>query len=103
MSRHPAKSEELSSRNWAGKVAAALVPGFTASLALTCLYLQLAGVQDSFMSAHGQIAMWAMAPLWSGILSSCFLFRTGLRAWSWLLLANLVLWGAYAALNWLSA
>lgn len=55
------------------------------------------------MSAHGQIAMWAMAPLWSGILSSCFLFRTGLRAWSWLLLANLVLWGAYAALNWLSA
>ena len=87
----------LTSRLWFGKVSAALILGFTASLALTCLYTLLSGVKDPFFDARGQIAMWMIAPLWSGFLSFCFLFRTGARAWGWLFLANIILWGAYGA------
>lgn len=29
-------------------------------------------------------------PLWIGIMAATFLFRTGVRAWAWLAVANLV-------------
>lgn len=97
MTRRP--TSILSSRNWAGRVSAALIAGFTASLAATCIYLRVSGVKDGFFDARGQIAMWALAPLWIGLLGFCFLFRSGLRAWGWLAAANLVLWSVYFALR----
>ena len=36
--------------------------------------------------------MWMMAPVWALVVSLVFLFRTSLRAWGWLALANVVLW-----------
>ena len=92
-------SGELDNRSWFGKVSAGLVAGFTASVAVTSSYSLLAGTRDTFFNAHGQIAMWAIAPLWTGVLAGCFLFRSGRRAWGWLAGANLVLWAIYAALR----
>lgn len=83
----------LSSRNWFGKASAGLIAGFAASLAITCIYSLLAGVRNAFLDAHGQLAMWAIAPLWAGILSFCFLFRSGWRAWVWLGAVNVAAWG----------
>lgn len=34
-------------------------------------------------------------PLWIGVMAATFLFRSGVRAWAWLAVANL---GAFAAL-----
>ena len=58
------------------------------------LFKVLGGVGDTFFSTKGRLAMWLMAPVWAGVLSFCFMFRSSARAWGWLALANLVLWGA---------
>ena len=31
-----------------------------------------------------QVAMWLVPPIWIGVMSASFMFRTGLRAWVWL-------------------
>ena len=84
----------LSSRDWFGKVSAALLPGFVLTLGLSGLLAWAIGVGDTYFSTKGQLTMWAMAPIWCGILSFCFLFRSGVRAWATL--------GAAAALAWLA-
>jgi hypothetical protein len=89
----------LSSRDWFGKMSAAVVLGLTLSLALTCSFAVLLSDGDSYFTAQGQIAMWLVAPIWSGVLGFCFLFRSGARAWGWLALANLVAWTLYVLLR----
>lgn len=86
---------ELTSRNWFGKVSAAVVLGFTLTLALTCTFAVLFSRGDSYFTAQGQMAMWLVSPIWCLILSLCFLFRSGARAWGWLAVANVVAWAAY--------
>lgn len=89
---------ELSSRDWLGKASAGLVLGFLLSLGLTSIFgwtFQDAG--NPYFSAQGQLAMWLTSPIWAAILSFCFLFRSGYRAWGWLGLANLATWAVYAA------
>jgi len=88
---------ELTSSNWFGKVSAAVVLGFTLTLALTCTFAVLFSRGDSYFTAQGQIAMWLVSPIWCLILSLCFLFRSGARAWSWLAVANVIAWSAYVA------
>ena len=92
---------ELSSRDWFGKLSAALVLGFALSLALTCTFEALFSDGDAFFSAQGQIAMWLMSPIWCALLSFCFLFRSAARAWGWLAVANLFGWTLYAAVRFL--
>lgn len=79
-----------SSRNWFGKASAGLILGFGLALALTGIWAWAGpgGVMDS--SGKTQLNMWVMAPVWTLTLSFCFFFRTGLRAWAWLSLANLI-------------
>lgn len=90
---------QFTSRDWFGKVSAAFIAGFALSIAFTVLFCDLADVKDSFFDARGQMAMWAVAPIWVGLLSFCFLFRSGARAWSWLLGANLLVWTALVLLR----
>ncbi|MFT4027851.1 MAG: hypothetical protein QM676_13770, partial [Novosphingobium sp.] len=93
---------ELTSRNWFGKASAAVVPGFTLTLALTCIFAALFMEGDAYFSPQGQMAMWLVSPIWCLILSFCFLFRSSARAWGWLAAANLVAWALYAAIRVLS-
>jgi hypothetical protein len=94
---------EISSRDWFGKLSAALVLGFTLALALTCAFQTLFSRGDAHFSPQGQIAMWLMSPIWCALLSLCFFFRSTARAWAWLVVANLFAWALYAAIRSLSA
>lgn len=94
-------SPELNSRDWFGKVSAAVILGFPLALALTCGFQALFSRGDAYFSAPGQMAMWLMAPIWCALLSLCFLFRSTVRAWAWLAAANLIAWALYAAIRFL--
>lgn len=83
----------LSSKDWFGKAAAGAVLGFLLALGASGLFRALAGVDEAFFSTQGQLSMWMMSPLWALVLSLCFMFRSGARAWSWLAATNLLLWG----------
>lgn len=95
--------QELTSRDWFGKLSAALVLGFTLAVALTCAFEALFSGGNAYFSAQGQIAMWLISPIWCALLSFCFLFRSTARAWTWLAVANVLAWAAYAAIRLLSA
>lgn len=82
----------LTSRDWFGKASAAVVLGFALSLGLSGLLAWAIGVGDTYFSTRGQLTMWVIAPLWCGILSFCFLFRSGLRAWTMLGAASAAVW-----------
>lgn len=88
---------ELTSKDWFGKASAAVVLGFTLTLALTCTFAVLFSRGDSYFTPQGQMAMWLVSPIWALILSFCFLFRSGARAWAWLALANVAAWAVYVA------
>ncbi len=83
---------EFTSRDWFGKASAGTLLGFLLALGASGLLMRLLGVSDTFLSTKGQLTMWMMSPVWAGILSFCFLFRSSARAWGWLALANLVVW-----------
>lgn len=84
----------LTSRDWLGKASAGLVLGFLLALGLSGMLAWSIGVVDTFFSTKGQLVMWSISPIWCGILSFCFLFRSGLRAWTVLGAATLLVWGA---------
>lgn len=85
-------SKPLSSRDWPGKTAAALILGFALALGCAGLFQQCVDVGNNLFSTKGQFAMWLMSPVWALTLSFCFLFRSGLRAWLWLAAANALVW-----------
>jgi hypothetical protein len=89
----------LSSRDWFGKIAAAFVLGFTFALGLSGLFRFATGYGDAYFSSKGQLGMWIMALTWPLILSFVLLFRSTLRAWLWLALANVVIWIPLVALG----
>lgn len=89
----------LSSRDWLGKSSAGLILGFLLALGLSGLFKLVGGVEEAFFSLKGQVSMWMISPLWSLILSFCFLFGSSLRAWGWLGIANILLWCALWAMG----
>src|SRR3546814_10604289 len=54
---HAMTPREISSRDWFGKLSAALVLGFTLALALTCAFQTLFSRGDAYFSPQGPIAM----------------------------------------------
>ena len=92
----------LTSRDWFGKAAAGLILGLTLALGVSGLLPRLGVGSISYMKTSGQFMMWLMSPIWAGVLSFVFLFRSGARAWLWLGLANLAVWGALLLLGGLS-
>lgn len=91
--------DKLTSKDWLGKVSAALVLGFALSIALTCIFAAIFSKGDGYFTAQGQMAMWLVSPIWCLILGLCFLFRSTARAWAVLGAANLIAWAAYALLR----
>lgn len=83
-------SAPLASRDWFAKGSAGLVCGYALAIALTGLFAWFG--PGSLMQGSGktQLNMWLAAPIWVTVLSTCFLFRSGVRAWAWLSLASTV-------------
>lgn len=92
-------NHQFSSRDWFGKVSAAVILGFVLALGSAGLFRALSGVDNAYFTTKGQFSMWMMAPVWALVLSFCFLFRSGWRAWLWLAGANIAVWGAIALLG----
>lgn len=89
MSSAPALRNEA----WFGKASAGFVCGFTLAIALTGLFAWFGPGGLMHSSGKTQLNMWLVSPIWVTVLSVCFLFRSGARAWGWLLLANAVCFG----------
>ena len=95
-------SQPLTARNWFGKASAGLVLGLVIAVGLSGLVSWALGLKDTYFSLPGQFTMWIISPLWCAILSFCFLFRSGPRAWSLLGLAAGAIWLALFATGTLS-
>ena len=85
-------SRQLSSKDWFGKASAGVILGFALALGASGLLAWFLGVTDTYFATKGQLAMWFMSPVWAFVVSFCFFFSTGLRAWLWLGAANLLVW-----------
>lgn len=85
-----------STRGWLGKASAGTVLGLGLALAVSGLFVWWSpgGLMDG--SGKTQFAMWLVAPIWCGIASLCFFFRSGLRAWVWLGAGNIAAFGLLA-------
>ncbi|MEF3367604.1 hypothetical protein V3H18_13775 [Methylocystis sp. 9N] len=81
-------------RDWLSKTSAGTILGFTLALAISGLFARL-GPGGFTTPNKYQLVMWLIAPVWLGVLSFCFLFQSGKRAWLWLGAANAL---AYAGL-----
>lgn len=86
--------ERLQSRHWFGKGTAGLVLGLGLALALSGLFAWWGPGGIDAGGGKIQFNMWLVAPIWCGVLSFVFLFRTSVRAWTWLGLANALAFGA---------
>jgi hypothetical protein len=66
----PAKERSTPSRDWLSKTLAGVTGGFGLGIAASGLLVFL-------------------TPVWIGVMSASFMFRSGLRAWAWLGGANI--------------
>lgn len=92
-------SVPLSSRNWFPKASAGLVLGLSLSLSFVGIFGLLCHASGDPRSPVSQYLMWLVAPVWAAVLGSCFLFRTGWRAWGILGGINVLLWTVYVGLR----
>ena len=79
--------------DWVSKTLAGLLLGF--SLAIITSGLLMTQLQGMPLPVSGQLAMWLVPPVWLGVLSCVYFFSSGLRAWAWLLGANMVALGLW--------
>lgn len=80
--------------DWISKTLAGALLGFTLAIGCAGVFSWLA--QDMPMTERGQLAMWMTAPIWLGVLSTVYFFRSGTRAWAWLALANVLVFAPLA-------
>jgi len=84
-------------RDWLSKTIAGTVLGFTLALGASGLF-DLASAALP-LGVRAQLAMWLVPPVWLGVLSFCYLFGSGARAWLWLGAANLLAFGLWGAVR----
>ncbi len=89
----------LTSKDWFGKVSAGVLLGFALALGVSGLLPTLGIGSLSFLKTSGQFMMWLISPVWATVISLCFMFSSGLRAWLWLGAANIAVWGALALMG----
>lgn len=75
--------------DWLSKTLASLTLGCSVSFGICALFMLLP--LSSGLSARAQLTMWLFAPIWLAIICCSYLFRSGVRAWLWLFIANLLI------------
>jgi hypothetical protein len=81
--------------DWLSKTLAGLLLGFALAIGSSGLLSWAAA--DLALTIRSQLVMWLVAPVWMGVLSGVYFFRSGKRAWAWLGGANLLVFGFLAA------
>lgn len=84
-------------RDWLSKTLAGVVLGLIIALECSALYARTA--LDVPPPIRMQLTMWVVMPVWLSILSGCYLFKNGRRAWLWLVAASVVLLGGVFAVG----
>ncbi|HMN82755.1 MAG TPA: hypothetical protein PKA20_22895 [Burkholderiaceae bacterium] len=69
-------------RDWVGKTLAGTLLGFALGISAGAFFVRFGPALSLPVTA--QLAMWIVTPVWFTVLSLCFLFGSGLRAWAWL-------------------
>lgn len=77
--------------DWLSKTLAGLGAGLALALAASGLLLQ--ALSSLPLPVRGQLAMWAVPPVWMVALSGVYFFGSGRRAWLWLGAACVLAWG----------
>lgn len=85
-------SQPLTASNWFGKASAGFILGLAIAIGISGLLIWAMDLGDTLFSLEGQFTMWMVSPIWCGILSFCFLFRSGPRAWAVLGAATAAIW-----------
>lgn len=84
-------------RDWLSKSLAGTLLGLGLALGASGLFnLATAALP---LGVRAQLAMWLVPPVWFGVLSLCYFFSSGARAWLWLGAANLLAFGLWGALR----
>ncbi len=84
--------------HWWSKTFAGIILGLSLSYALVFLFAWYGhGGIDAPVKV--QFNMWLISPIWLLILSFTYLFKTGLKAMSYLLLANILAYGVFFLLG----
>lgn len=91
------------SQNWFAKVTAAVVPGNILTFGLVGVIGVLSHVDSDPRTASAQFLTWLTVLLWCIILPTCFLFSNGRRAWNYLSISALCVWGLFFVLRGLQA
>ncbi len=83
--------------HWLAKSLAGVVLGLLLALGCSGIFALLNTNMEG--SIKVQLTMWLVVPIWLAVLSGCYGFRDGWRAWLWLTLANLLVWLPQLALR----
>ncbi|GBR12083.1 hypothetical protein GLI01_11840 [Gluconacetobacter liquefaciens] len=89
----------LDNRQWVAKLAAGIVPGCALALGVMAVVGGLCHTTGSPMTLSAQLLLWLAGLLWAVILSACFLFRSGSRAWGVLGGGAVAFWLLFALLK----
>ena len=91
----------LSSRDWFGKTAAAVLLGFLLAVGISGLWgwFGVGGITGG--PAKMQLNMWMVPPVWALVCAFVFFFRSTRAAWGWLALMNLAVWAPVLAAQFL--
>ena len=76
-------------RDWLSKALAGVLLGFSLAMTLSGIVAWL-GPDGPAATNKFQWVMWLVSPIWLGVLSFCWLFRSGRQAWLQLGAANLL-------------
>lgn len=85
----PAKTPAPIRPDWWSKTLAGVILGFLLAIALAGLFSWIGPGGPAAVNKL-QLVMWMVAPIWLGVVSVCFLFRSGRQAWLWLGCANIL-------------
>ncbi|WP_026019267.1 hypothetical protein [Acetobacter ascendens] len=91
------------SQNWFTKVSAAVLPGNILTFGLVGIIGVLSHADSDPRTASAQFLTWLTVLLWCIILPTCFLFSNGKRAWNYLSISALCVWGLFFILKALQA
>ena len=84
-------------RDWLSKTIAGTLLGFMLAIGASGLFNEAATAIT--LGTRAQLAMWLVPPVWFGVLSLGYLFGSGVRAWLWLGVANLLVFGLWGGIH----
>lgn len=94
-------AEQKIQPHWWLKTFSGAILGLTLSYAFIAIFAWF-GPGGIDATAKVQFNMWMIPPIWLLVLSLCYLFKTGVKAFVYLLSANIVVYSLFFILRWVS-